>query len=476
MPIILKDRVKVTTTTTGTGSYALGAAVVGYQSFATAGYGSGNTLYYAVSDDTNWEVGLGTYSTTGPTLARTTILESSNAGAAVNWGAGVKEVFVTYPAEQSVYVEGSAIVPATAAAVGIANGGTGQTTQTAGFDALSPATTKGDLIVDNGTNNVRLPVGTNNHVLTADSAQAAGIKWAAPFSSAVDVQEFSTVGTSTWTKPAGAKLVYIMLIGAGGGGGSGRRRVGAATAEIAYGGGGGGAGGRVEYWVQASDFGATVTVTIGDGGAGGLSPATNGTNGNPGSDGGATSFGSYPTAPGNGGHGGSTAADASTTAGAQGAGTYTMQRTNQTITIFPYPGAGRASANAASPAGYTGGYGPGGGGAGATFASASSTARDGGAGGVGGGLYALATQSGGGGAGGVTTGPAAGQGGGTPTNKFFGGDGGGGGATVTGGVGNQGGAGGFPGGGGGGGSASYGVASGAGGQGGRGFVRVVTFL
>lgn len=63
--------------------------------------------------------------------------------------------------------------------VAIANGGTGQTTAVAAFDALSPATTKGDLIVSNGTDNVRLAVGTNNFVLTADSTTATGIKWAA---------------------------------------------------------------------------------------------------------------------------------------------------------------------------------------------------------------------------------------------------------------------------------------------------------
>jgi hypothetical protein len=61
----------------------------------------------------------------------------------------------------------------------IANGGTGQTTQTAAFDALSPTTTKGDLIVNDGTNDIRLPVGTNDYVLTADSTQASGVKWAA---------------------------------------------------------------------------------------------------------------------------------------------------------------------------------------------------------------------------------------------------------------------------------------------------------
>lgn len=63
--------------------------------------------------------------------------------------------------------------------VAIANGGTGQTSQTAAFDALSPTTTKGDLIVSNGTDNIRLGVGTDAYVLTADSTAASGIKWAA---------------------------------------------------------------------------------------------------------------------------------------------------------------------------------------------------------------------------------------------------------------------------------------------------------
>lgn len=75
-------------------------------------------------------------------------------------------------------------VSTTTGTLPIANGGTGQTTQTAAFDALAPTTTKGDLIVNNGTDNVREAVGTNGFVLTADSTQASGIKWAAAASAA----------------------------------------------------------------------------------------------------------------------------------------------------------------------------------------------------------------------------------------------------------------------------------------------------
>lgn len=113
MALVLKDRVKETTTTTSTGTYTLAGAVTGYQSFSAVG--DGNTTYYTVTDGTNWEVGIGTYTASGTTLSRDTILASSNSGNAVSWGAGSKDVFLTYPAERSVYVDGSDIVPATPA-------------------------------------------------------------------------------------------------------------------------------------------------------------------------------------------------------------------------------------------------------------------------------------------------------------------------------------------------------------------------
>ena len=107
MALVVKDRVKETTTTTGTGTLTLAGASSGFQSFFAVG--DGNTTYYAIVDVAagDWEVGLGTYTFSGTTLSRDTILESSNAGSAVNFGAGSKDVFVTYPAERAVYLDGA---------------------------------------------------------------------------------------------------------------------------------------------------------------------------------------------------------------------------------------------------------------------------------------------------------------------------------------------------------------------------------
>ena len=102
MAIVVYDRVQETTSTTGTGSVTLLGAVTGYQTFAVVG--NGGQTYYCIADQggANWEVGIGTYSTTGPTLARTTVLASSNSGSLVSFTAGTKTVFITYPAEKNV--------------------------------------------------------------------------------------------------------------------------------------------------------------------------------------------------------------------------------------------------------------------------------------------------------------------------------------------------------------------------------------
>lgn len=105
MALVLKDRVKETTTTTGTGTVTLAGAVTGYQSFSVIG--NTNTTYYCIVDTNanDWEVGIGTYlSGVPPILIRNTVLSSSTGGSLVSFAAGTKDVFVTYPAERGVWV------------------------------------------------------------------------------------------------------------------------------------------------------------------------------------------------------------------------------------------------------------------------------------------------------------------------------------------------------------------------------------
>lgn len=99
MALVFKDRVQETTTTSGTGTVTLAGAVSGFQDFSAIG--DGNDTYYTITNGTNWEVGIGTYTASGTTLSRDTILESSNAGSAISLS-GNSNVFCTYPAEKAV--------------------------------------------------------------------------------------------------------------------------------------------------------------------------------------------------------------------------------------------------------------------------------------------------------------------------------------------------------------------------------------
>lgn len=115
MAFVLADRVKETTTTTSTGTVTLLGASTGFQSFSAIG--NANNTYYTIAGQTTseWEVGIGTYTSSGTTLSRDTVLASSNSGSLVNFSAGTKDVFVTYPSERAViggqgYIENAATV------------------------------------------------------------------------------------------------------------------------------------------------------------------------------------------------------------------------------------------------------------------------------------------------------------------------------------------------------------------------------
>ena len=104
MALVLADRVKESCSSPGTGTVTLLGAQTEYQSFS-AGVGANNTTYYTIADQSgsNWEVGLGTVGSGGTTLARTTVLSSSNSGSLVNFASGTQDVWVDYPAEKAVY-------------------------------------------------------------------------------------------------------------------------------------------------------------------------------------------------------------------------------------------------------------------------------------------------------------------------------------------------------------------------------------
>ena len=119
MALVINDRVKVTSTSTGTGAFALGAAATGFEAFTAIG--NNNTTYYTIFNQgtTEWEVGLGTLDATSANLTRTTVISSSNSDAAVNFTGGTKDVFCTLPASKAVYLDADG-VPVGAASAGFA--------------------------------------------------------------------------------------------------------------------------------------------------------------------------------------------------------------------------------------------------------------------------------------------------------------------------------------------------------------------
>ena len=141
MSLILGDRIRQTSTTTGSGTFTLDGSVTGFQSFSAVG--EGNTTYYTISLDSQWEVGIGTYS--AGTLSRDTVLSSST-GSKVAFLAGAKDVFVSYPAEKSVNQDANnrVLIPYTSGVTNVGSLNVGDATLhsdsgvIAGFTASEP--------------------------------------------------------------------------------------------------------------------------------------------------------------------------------------------------------------------------------------------------------------------------------------------------------------------------------------------------
>ena len=162
MALVINDRVKETSTTTGTGTFSLAGAATGFETFV-AGIADGNTTYYAIflQGEYEWEVGLGTVTDAATdTLARTTVITSSNSDSAVNFSAGTKDVFCTLPASKAVYLNASG------AAVGALSNVVEDTTPQLGGDL----DVNGNAIVSASDGNIAINAdGTGVVTMTANS-------------------------------------------------------------------------------------------------------------------------------------------------------------------------------------------------------------------------------------------------------------------------------------------------------------------
>jgi hypothetical protein len=226
MPLVIADRVRETSTTTGTGTFTLDGAVSGYQTFSTA-IGNTNTCYYTITLGSAWEIGIGTVS--AGQLARTTVLKSSNSGAAVDFGAGAKDVFATYPADKSVFKDASNNVNAlgtvssgvwNGSEITVPYGGTGVATLTGivkgnGQSAFSAATAGTDYVTPTGTETLTNKTLTNptvtNYVETPFTANSSTAITLALTNGTVQIITLTGNATITMPTAVSGKSFLLML-------------------------------------------------------------------------------------------------------------------------------------------------------------------------------------------------------------------------------------------------------------------------
>jgi len=318
MSFLIADRVKETSTSTGTGAFTLAGAVTGFQTFAS-GVGDGNGTFYAITDGIDWEIGSGTYFSSGTSLNRDTVLSSSNSGNKVNWGAGEKTVFVTYPASQAKYeFPPNVATPTSVTATGVVGGGF--------FVNEAPVDF---LIVAGGAGG-----GTGASGYAGGGGGAGGLRTSfgsisggggspeTTFSALLNTSYTVTVGAGGATNTSGSSSVFNLISTTGGGVGGG----GNATPYEGSSGGSGGGGGTYNTSTPVTNPGGAGTTN--EGYAGGVGYNRNGVSANiaSGGGGGAGGAGTDATA-GVGGDGGDSLASSITGtstyyAGGGGGGAY----------------------------------------------------------------------------------------------------------------------------------------------------------
>lgn len=355
MALIVKDRVQETCTSPGTGTVSLLGAVTGFQTFSSA-IGNTNTTFYTIADQTggNWEVGIGTYSTSGNTLARTTVLASSNGGSLTNFSSGTQNIWGDYPAGYAVYASNN---PGTSGYY-LKSNGSGVAPTWAAFptDVIYTGTY---LVVAGGAGGQGIGGGGGaGGLLTGSLVFVKGTVYTATVGAGAGVNSTSNGSNSSLTT---ANPYNINLIAFGGG-----------FYQNTGGCGGGGGRGRNSYFECAYGTGAA-----GQGNNGGFGSYTGGTDG----------FG----VGGGGGGAGTQATGAYGSAASAGGNGILSAITGSNVY---YGGGGGGGGFGAAPG--TGGLGGGGAGAGANGAAGTSgTANTGG----GGGGSGLGGNTGGGGSG-----------------------------------------------------------------------------
>ena len=338
--VVLKDRVKEISTTIGAGSMTLDGAVQGFQSFAAIG--NGNLTFYTIANATQWEVGIGMYLTSGPTLERNVVLDSSNNGALVSWTSGEKEVFVTYPSSIADYTPPSSVFEyLTQAFTG--TGSLGSVT------AFSPSVEY--LVVAGGG------AGSCN-ANGGGGGGAGGFRTGVGFNIATATNYTVTVGAggtgTTGAGTNGGNSVFSTITSAGGGGGK-------VSANGTAGGSGSGA--------PASSAGYI--------GGAGNTPATTPSQGNNGGN-------NNTAAPYPGGGGGGAGAVGGNGSGSQSGAGGVGQSSTITGTLVTYAGGGGGGGTVQGALGGAGGTGGGGAGGNGTTNGTAGTANTGGGSGGGG--------------------------------------------------------------------------------------------